>query len=503
MAWISETRGLLAAALGLGALLLHLREPPLWRRLAALLLFALALLAKPSAACLPLIALVLDGTLRQRRWRASLLALAPWLALVVAATWTAKQLQPDWNVAQEVAWWQRPWVAADALAFYLGKLVAPLGLVPDLGRTPARVLAGTPWLALVVTGCVLAALLPRWPAVRASIGVFVAGLAPTLGLVSFEHQDISTVASRFAYLAMLGPALALAAITARWGRKPWVTGVVALLLLACGVGSAISVGAWRDLGTLFERNLQVRPDSARAHVLVGLAREREQDLVQAELHYREALRLEPGKANAHLDLGNVLLKQGRIDEGLEQYRAALRADPRYRLAHDNSARALLMLGRPADALPHLRALVELSPDDVGARHRLARALWRTQDPAGAAAELERALALTPGEPGLTADLAWLLATTGEAPLRDPDRALELVGDLRARAPAARRPDWEWIEAAALAAQGQREESLALGRTALQKAVASRRSALAERLQAWVQQMEAGELPVDLPPLPNE
>ena len=201
------------------------------------------------------------------------------------------------------------------------------------------------------------ALLPRWPSVRASVGVFVAGLTPTLGLVSFEHQDISTVASRFAYLAMLGPALALTAVTARWGRRPWVAGVVALLLLACGAGSAVSVGAWRDLGTLFERNLQVRPDSARAHVLVGLARESDQDLLQAAEHYREALRLEPGKANAHLDLGNCLLKLGRIDEGLEQYQAALRADPRYALAHDNSARALLMLGRPADALPHLRALV--------------------------------------------------------------------------------------------------------------------------------------------------
>ena len=99
VAWISETRGLLAAVLGLGALVLHLRAPTLLRRLAALLLFALALLAKPSAACLPLIALVLDGTLRHRRWRVSLLALVPWFALVVAATWTAKRLQPDWNVA--------------------------------------------------------------------------------------------------------------------------------------------------------------------------------------------------------------------------------------------------------------------------------------------------------------------------------------------------------------------------------------------------------------------
>ena len=46
----------------------------------------------------------------------------------------------------------------------------------------------------------------------AAVGVSVAGLLPVLGFIPFGFQHYSTVADRYMYTAMLGPALALA-----WG----------------------------------------------------------------------------------------------------------------------------------------------------------------------------------------------------------------------------------------------------------------------------------------------
>ncbi len=54
----------------------------------------------------------------------------------------------------------------------------------------------------------------RVPWLVSTAGVFVAGLLPVLGLVPFAFQAYSTVADRYVYIAMLGPALALA-----WGWR--------------------------------------------------------------------------------------------------------------------------------------------------------------------------------------------------------------------------------------------------------------------------------------------
>lgn len=502
VAWISETRGLLAAVLGLGALCLHARESSMPRKFLALILLALALLSKPSAMCVPLIALVLDVVLLRRTARSSLAALAPWFLLACAAGLLAKRLQPDTSVAQLASWWQRPWIAADALAFYASKLLLPTGLSPDLGRTPERVLAAGLAAMHLALGLFLAAFVLRERArrfARASALVFVSALAPVLGLIPFEHQEISTVASRFAYLAMLGPALALGCLTERVGRRGWGCVALGMLLIACAVTSFRATGSWSDLRVLFERNLEVQPESARAHLLVGLALERERDFEGAAAHYRDALRLEPGKPNAHLNLGNALLHLGRTEDGLAEYDLALASRPDYRLARENLSHALMRLGRWSRAVPHLKELVAASPIDAALRGSLARALWLAKEPEAAVGELERARALAPQDSVLALDLAWLLATSSEKAVRDPTRALELAA-ANSLLPQHLEIRRLWIEAAARAALGDRERAIAAAQDACVRATAAGQPELQARLRDWITRVEAGELPGDLPPL---
>ena len=88
-------------------------------------------------------------------------------------------------------------------------------------------------------------------------------MLPVLGLVVFEFQNYSTVADRYMYLAMLGPAMAVAFLVARW-RRPAVTVVLVLIALA-GFKTWTQIHVWRDTHTLFGHVMRINPTSLGAH----------------------------------------------------------------------------------------------------------------------------------------------------------------------------------------------------------------------------------------------
>ena len=133
--------------------------------------------------------------------------------------------------------WQRPFIAGDALAFYFAKMLLPLRLGIDYGRSPLFVLDHAwgylTWLVPVGLGLLLWLLRRRYPMLCLAAALFVAGLLPALGLVPFLFQDFSTVTDRYLYLSLLGPALALAwALSRTQGRAAPVLSAVALIALA-------------------------------------------------------------------------------------------------------------------------------------------------------------------------------------------------------------------------------------------------------------------------------
>src|SRR5207248_102963 len=125
----------------------------------------------------------------------------------------AKAVQNSPSVLPTPAW-ERPLVAADALAFYLVKLVFPRDLVVAYGRTPDRVLSQPQVYVAWMLPAAVAAMIWLWRPGRRWLGaaalLVLAGLGPTLGLVNFDFQYFSTVADHYLYLPMFGVALGLA-----------------------------------------------------------------------------------------------------------------------------------------------------------------------------------------------------------------------------------------------------------------------------------------------------
>lgn len=237
-----------------------------WNYAFAAVAFLCALLSKPTAAIVPLMIAAIELGLNRRSLHRVALRLGPWLAAALVVTWINQRTPAAGRVYLPDAW-LRPLVPLDAISFYLGKVLLPLGFCMDYGRTPWAV-AGKPAVritCLIALGLISAAfaLRRRWPIEVTAFAVFVAGLLPSLGLVPFTFQYYSTVADRYAYLAMLGPAIAVAALIWRYPTK-WSVSVASASLTLLAVLSVFQMRHWEDDWKLAAYTLEVNPRSAAA-----------------------------------------------------------------------------------------------------------------------------------------------------------------------------------------------------------------------------------------------
>lgn len=526
VAWVTEARGLLCAVLSFAALDLWLqvargeaRAQPVrahWRLALSTLFFAAALLAKPQAVTLPLVALFLDRFVVGRAWKRSLPLALAWLALAAGAIWLTKSQQSDETLrfVAPIGW--RPIVALDAIGFYATKVLVPIGLATDYGRTPQWLLESTAraWPALVALALFAITLWVR-PARRfhVCVVVFCVLLLPVLGLVTFGYQDISTVADRYAYPALLGVALAVAWIVERsTSVVQWST--AAVLAIVLGVLAGRQADTWRSNETLFARVLEVNPRSWKAYSNLALAATRQGRLDEAVAQYRRALELGPSRWIVHQNLGLVLCQKGQTLEGEQELarsfelrrenlavagmlgsvrlslgryadaedplRVAVLLDPQRADVTECLGAALLAQGKDAESIGVLRRALELR-DSAETRKNLAQALLLTGDVRGAISELRRALVLKPGWPDAEFDLAWLLATSADDALRNGAEALTLAEHASQASKQKSPRDLDTL-AASLAAAGRFDEAVQTVQSA-QKLIGTTNPAITAKLEA--------------------
>ncbi len=453
VAWVTEAKGLLSSIFSLVAIGAYLRyvhpngcadrgtsedDPTLhaspegekgisaqrdawWPAILGTAALVLAMLAKPSAAAVPLMAAALDYGLFRQRARDGIWLLACWGALAAVAMLVTKWLQGNEALGFVPHVGQRLLVSGDALAFYLYKLVMPFNLATVYGRTPAAVLASNWSLVAWLVPCVTVALLAMLPGRRVwltAAAVFVAALAPVLGLVPFVYQDTSTVADRYVYLSLLGPSLAVAwtlrasDLRHKAGGLPLVRSpsggahsegslrrrdrskaAIALcigVLLVLGTASARQVALWRDELTLFAHAEEISPTSPVVHNHLGAILLARGQFADATSHLRRALTLEPKLVRAHVNLGIVSLRQDKPADAIAHLKTAIRLNPKRVEAHRLLGVTLAGLGRWDDAARHLREALQIEPHQADVHRFLGAVYARQGRPREAAVEYQKA-----------------------------------------------------------------------------------------------------------------
>ncbi len=161
------------------------------------------------------------------------------------------------------------------------------------------------------------------------------------------------------------------------------------------------------------------------------------------------MRLDPEFSEAYGNLAWVLVGQGEVDEAIADFRKALRIDP---------------------------------------HNTMAMKQWNT------------AIQLRPGDAALLGGMAWLLATSPEASLRDGAKAVELA-QRAARLPGGRKPEILDTLAAAYAEAGRFPEAVKTAEEARTLAARRGNRALAAAIEKRLA-LYRKKLPVrDGPPLP--
>jgi tetratricopeptide (TPR) repeat protein len=155
-----------------------------------------------------------------------------------------------------------------------------------------------------------------------------------------------------------------------------------------------------------------------------------------------------------------------------------------------AARSVGQMGAWRDSVALYQCSLASTPDSHWLHFNLGNRLLDRGDHAAAREHYAAALRLRPGWDLAAGNLAWLLATTPDSALRDPQRAIELAQGV-AQAQGFRDPNALDTLAAAYAAAGDFERALALGNRASALALAQGRRDLASEVEERVRGYAAG------------
>lgn len=424
VAWVTGLKDVLSGFFSLAAVSCYLNSRTDDKRRASFYashaLFLFALLSKPAAVTLPLIMMAIDVFVLGERASASMRRLAAFWIIAIGAAAAAAGSQPiKTTFTQIVPAWYRPFVAADSLWFYAGKLLWPLNLAPVYGRYPTQVfhriggVAGLP--CVLVAAGLLWKFGGRW---RAPAAIVIAGVLPVLGLTPFLFQTFSTTADRYLYVSMFGIALAV-----NWGvQSIWVSaaptaqrvviGAISVVLIALAALTFAQARIWHDSLSLWSTSMHVHDQNAEVRNNYGNALIEQKRFKDALPQFQAAVALDPNFADAHNNLGNVLVDLGDIPAGINHFERSIALRPESANPFNNLGSAYFAQGKFAQAADAFRRAAELDTRLVEAQANLALAYERLGKTDDAIAAGKRAESLSPHNPQIHATLARLLRQAG-------------------------------------------------------------------------------------------
>ncbi len=446
VAWASTRKDVLAGLFFAGTLYVHSRhaeQPGSKSRYAlVLLLLACGVLSKPTVVTLPFVLLLLDfwplGRLHvdtRAGGRRVLLEKLPMFALVAAVSaitfWVQRSGGGMEFADRMLPLGLRLWNALDSYGVYLAQTVWPVRLSvfyphPVEAVSHSRALLSGVLLVAVSAGAL--ALARRAPYLLVGWLWYLITLIPMIGIV---QVGVQAHADRYMYLPLQGLAIAVA-----WGAVDLVgsspvrrralamagAGVIALLAIA----AHRQVATWRDSLTLFGRAVALDPHNLVAQHRFAVALRNADRLDEAQQHYQEIIRREPRWALPWLELGGLVEERGELPEALRHYQEGLRLLPSHAAGQASLGRVLLHLGRPAEARAALERAQALGIDSAALYGLLATSAQLLGRDADAVREYRMALARDPDLISAANNLAWVLAASRDASLRDPGEAVRLA-----------------------------------------------------------------------------
>jgi tetratricopeptide (TPR) repeat protein len=436
---------------------------------ASLVAFALGLLAKPMVVTLPCVLLLLDYWPLRRPvpFRRLIVEKIPYFVLSAAACILTVLAQRSGGAVASLERFpmlQRLENVPVAYARYLEKTFWPWNLnffYSRVGAWPAWIVC----LSIAILALISVPVVKRrrnQPWLIVGWLWFLGMLVPTIGILQVGEQSM---ADRYSYLSTVGIFIMVAWTLADFAiNRVWVAPVCAWLadaaLLVCSVATFRQVSYWRTTTSLFGRAVEVGQDNYLAYYNLAVGLAKMGDSTNAMNYFERCVQYNPNYPRGFNNLAFLQLNLGQIDPALTNLQRAVQLRPFYPEAWMNLGRAyaaksdlaharqslqtaisqkpdlaqahyllgdlLLRQNDLPSAMTNLQSAIEIQPQNADYHVKLAAAGVASRQIAKAVNEYEIALKLNPDLAEACNNLAWILAVSPDASLRDGPLAVELA-----------------------------------------------------------------------------
>jgi tetratricopeptide (TPR) repeat protein len=283
------------------------------------------------------------------------------------------------------------------------------------------------------------------------------------------------------------------------GYELFPAAIAAAIIIALTWRAFVQTSYWKNSETLWNHALAVTTDNDAAHNNLGYLFLQRGEFDGAISHFEKALEIRSRNAAAHYNFGgaliennlaNALARRGLPSEAVGHYENAVKLRPDYGDPYLNLGIVLFQQGRVGDAIAQWQKALATQPNDAGFHTGLGNAFLKGELPKEAIAEYEHAARISTHDPVPRNNLAWLLATSPDASIRDGNRAIEFAKQA-VQLSRGKNPNYLRTLAAAFAESGRFAEAKETARQALQAAERGSNSALATALHDEIALYELG------------
>jgi tetratricopeptide (TPR) repeat protein len=427
--------------------------------------------------------------------------------------------------------------AAVSYIRYIGKMVWPTHLAVFYPHPGANLPLWQPILALMILAGISAVIIHIGRHKRyLTVGWlwYLGTLVPVIGLIQVGSQ---AMADRYTYLPSIGIFIVVTwgavELTAQRQHRRFILAIsAAVILVVLGVCTLLQLRHWKNNSTLFGHALKVTRDNHIMHSNYGNALMGKGQYEKAIEHFTEALRIDPQylKARGNLamafnKLGVALQKQNKVDQAIEKWKQAIQFDPEHGNTYYNIGLALAGKGRHEQAIKYFKQAsqqkpdwhepynslglayaqqgredlavenynkaLQLKPDYPDAHYNLGCLYYRQGKVELAVSHWTQTARLKPDFVEVLTNLAWILATTKNDNIYNPDEAVKYAKQ------ACELTNHEQIKsldtlAIAYAAASRFEQAIETTEKAVKLAEADGKKELAEELQKRLELYKAGQ-----------
>jgi tetratricopeptide (TPR) repeat protein len=186
---------------------------------------------------------------------------------------------------------------------YLGHFFWPINLAVTYPYPSSfdwvQVLLAALLLLAVTALCVLE--IPRRPYLAVGWFWYLGTMIPVIGLVQI---GIDAMADRYTYLPLIGPVISVAWLVSEWARPSLIRNflivMTIVILVACAMVTRWQLMFWQNSVTLFNRDIAVAPENILPHVPLALGLEEQKRWREAATQFEVSLARTPTQSRIML-----------------------------------------------------------------------------------------------------------------------------------------------------------------------------------------------------------